>query len=224
MSMPGEEPLLAVSERVRLRWLYEQTAAGMREGLLSNFWLGDYARYFTPTSFFTIAEIDEAARWLTERSYLAGVADRPVITEEGEKLVENGRSASADPRAVGSTHITVTGSSGVNIASHSPGATQAAVVTMTSEARRHLLNVADYLDQTGPQLGIADEQAAQVPELINELRSVADSPEADRAKLADLLDTVRLLAVGVASVPLGAGLEALVLQAIHALGYERVGR
>ena len=201
-----------------LRWLYEQSATGMHNVMLSGFWLGSYARFLSSATLFTPAEVNDAARWLHQHGYITGPIDKPQITPEGERMVENGRSASEDTAAPGSTNIAVTGSSGVTIASHSPGAAQAAVVTVTGEASQHLLSLADYLNQTAAQLGLATEGAAAVPELVSELRAAASEPTGDRTKLARLLDTVRQLAIGAASVPLGAGLQALIHQAVHALG------
>jgi hypothetical protein len=121
-------------------------------------------------------------------------------------------------RYVGGTSINVTNSSGITIASNSPGSSQSAVAMLTDAVQQHLLNLANYLEQTAEQLGLTAERAVLVPDLINELRAVANEPAADRSKLARLLETMRLLAVGAASVPLGAGLEALISQAAHALG------
>ena len=123
-----------------------------------------------------------------------------------------------DVGAPGSTNITVISSSGVSIVSHSSGVAPAAVVTVTGDARQHLLNLADYLDQAGTQLGVAADGAVAVPGLVSELRAAASEPVGDRRKLARLLDTARHLAVGAASLPLGAGLQALIHQAAHALG------
>ena len=201
-----------------LRWLYEQSATGMHNVMLPGFWGSSYVRFLSPMRLFTPAEIDAAARWLHQYGYITGPIDRPEITPEGERMVENGRPVSEDAAAPGSTNITVTSSSGVNIASHSPGAAQAAVVTVTGEARQHLLSLAGYLDQTAGQLGLAADGAAAVPGLVSELRAAASEPAGDRTKLARLLDTVRQIAVGAASVPLGAGLQALIHQAVHALG------
>lgn len=201
-----------------LRWLYEQSATGMHNVMLWGFWVGGYVRFLSPIRLFTLAEIDDAARWLHQHGYITGPIDQPEITPEGERMVENDRPVSKDAAAPGGTNITVTSSSGVNIASHSPGATQATVVTVTGEARQHLLSLADYLDQTAGQLGLAADRAVAVPGLVSELKAAASEPAGDRTKLARLLDTMRQLAVGAASVPLGAGLQALINQAVHALG------
>jgi len=115
-------------------------------------------------------------------------------------------------------NITVTGSTGINDASNSPGATQTVTVTLTGEMRRQILTVADYLDQTAAQLGAPAEELARVPQLVAELRIAAGGPAADRGKLRQLLNTARQLAIGAAGAPLGAGLEALIHQAARALG------
>lgn len=133
------------------------------------------------------------------------------------KPIEKARSvASYSP--VDSMSITITNSSGFTIASNSPGTSHIAVAIVTDGVQRHLLNLANYLEETAEQLGLTAERAAIVPGLINELRAVANEPAADRSKLARLLETLRPLALGAASVPLGAGLEALISQAAHALG------
>jgi hypothetical protein len=208
-----------------LRWLYERAAAGEHVPYLHNFWESGYARFLsTRGDFFAIAEIDDASRWLRDEGYISGPEAagggivRPRIEAKGERLVENDRSASEDRTAAGGTNITVTGSTGVSVATNSPGATQTVTVALTGEMRRQILTVADYLDQTAAQLGAPAEELARVPELIAELRIVAGGPAADRGKLRQLLDTARQLAIGAAGAPLGAGLEALVHQAARALG------
>lgn len=207
-----------VTRDALLRWLYEQSAAGMQNVVLSGFWLGSYARFLSPTRLFAPAEVNDAARWLHQHGYITGPIGQPEITPEGERMVENGRSASEDTGAPGSTNITVISSSGVNIASHSSGVAQAAVVIVTGDARQQLLNLADYLAQAGTQLGVAADDTVAVPRLVSELRAAASEPVGDRTKLARLLDTVRQLAIGAVSLPLGAGLQALIHQALHALG------
>lgn len=201
-----------------LRWLYEQTAAGTPSPALWNFSEGRYARYLSATGFFTIAEVKDAAEWLYQHGYISGTTESPRITADGERAVEEGWQAVREVAARAGMTINVTGSSGVNIANLSPGAAQAAVGAVSSEARQLLRNLADYLDQTAPQLGLTPEKASSVPDLVDNLREAADGPGADRKRLARVLEAVQLLAVGAASVPLGAGLQALAVQIAHALG------
>lgn len=105
---------------------------------------------------------DQRRRPLAAPAWVRHRAEKPVIIPEGEKLVENDRSVSADLRLSTGTSITVTGSSGVNIAAHSPRTSQTAVVTLTGDARQHLLNLADYLDQA--LTGAGGETVAETPQ------------------------------------------------------------
>jgi len=208
-----------------LRWLYDRAVAGERSPQLEDFWQSGYSRFLsTRGGFFTTVEINDASRWLNDEGYLTGAGTsagamlHPVITPKGERLVENGRSTSEDREVAGDTTITITNSTGVNVANRSAGVTQAVAVTITEERQRQIRNVADYLEQTAAQLGASTEDVVDVPRLVAELRAMALEPAADRGRLQRLLDTVRQLAIGAASGPLGAGLEALVHQAAHALG------
>ena len=156
--------------------------------------------------------LDEVKQFANSPKRVAGKKRAKLL-----KAMEKDRPATSY-RPVGSASIIVTNSSGVTIASNSPGTSQIVVAMVTDDVQQHLLNLANYLEQTAEQLGLTAERAVLVPGLISELRAVANEPTADRSKLARLLETMRLLAVGAASVPLGAGLEALISQAAHALG------
>jgi hypothetical protein len=66
----------------------------------------------------------------------------------------------------------------------------------------------------------SDGEQQSVPALVAELRTGANDATADPSKLRTLLGVVPQLAIGAATAPLGQGLEALVHQALHALGWQ----
>jgi hypothetical protein len=78
-------------------------------------------------------------------------------------------SPSEDTRPAGGPHISVTDSPGANIAYYSPGATQATLISITDEARKHLLTLADHLERNAQQLGATSDDVTPVPGLIDEL-------------------------------------------------------
>jgi hypothetical protein len=60
--------------------------------------------------------------------------------------------------------------------------------------------------------------AQRIPSLVTDLRAIAQQPAVEKGRLQRLLGSARELAVATAAVPLGAGLLALIEQAMHALG------
>jgi len=205
-----------------LRWLYESASIG-HTSEVKDFWDSTYTCFLSGREFFTAAEVDDASRWLRDHGYVTGEVSsdgsiaRLTITLKGEGLVETDRSTSDDREPAGDTTITITNSPGTNVADRSPGARQVSFV-MTEEGRRQIRVVADYLEQVAEQLALPEQEAERLPELVASLRAIAEEPAPDRGKLMRLLDSARELAIGAASVPLGAGLQAIIHQAAHALG------
>ncbi|MGH3321847.1 MAG: hypothetical protein ACRDN9_17070 [Streptosporangiaceae bacterium] len=211
-----------------LRWLYERTVAGEPTPALSSFHLWGHAAFLGDR--FTKPEIDEASRWLKERGYLRGPGSwgggvlRPTITAAGERLVEQHGSVNEPdtPGSIQNVTYNVTDSHGVNVAHASPGAQQTATVTITSDQRRRVTDVADYLDYLrhapADLPGELVDRDADLADLAVRLRTEARKAVAHRGTLGRLLDSARELALLAASVPFGAGLLALVDQARKAIG------
>lgn len=207
-----------------LRWLYESASID-DSSVIRDFWQSAYVRFWGVCEIFTAAEVNDASRWLLDHGYatsevgLDGSIAWLTITPKGEELVEGDRSTRDDDRkSAGDTTITVTNSPGTNIANRSPGARQLNVAAMTEEGQRRIYVAADYLEQFAEQLALPERDAKRLPELVASLRAIAQEPAPDRGKLKRLLESARELAIAAGSIPLGAGLQALIHQAAHALG------
>lgn len=206
-----------------LGWAYERAAAG-EQPAASCFVLSRYARFLsTRSDLFSHAEITSAVDWLARNGYLhAATADGDTIvaiSDKGEHTVENNRSTRDDPPAQpASTSITITGSRNVNVAAGSPGASQTITGTVTAETRQLLTDLADYLQQHAAQLAVPADGPRRTAQIVVDLRSAVAEPAPDPGRIRKVLDTVRQIGIGAASVPAGAGLLDLVEKAAHALG------
>ena len=207
-----------------LRWAYERAADGEQTVAASGFTLSRYARFLsTRGDLFAYTEITNAVDWLARHGYLhaAGTGgDMTVtITDKGEHTIETGRSTRDDsPVGPSATSITITGSRNVNVAAHSPGASQAITGTVNEEAQQLLADLADYLQQHSAQLAAAANVPRRAAQIVIDLRSAAAEPTPDPSGMRKILDTVRQIGIGAASVPAGAGLLDLVERPAHALG------
>lgn len=206
-----------------LRWAYERAAAG-EQPAASCFVLSRYARFLsTCGDMFSYTEITSAVDWLARNGYLhaapAGGDTVVAVTGKGEHTVENNRSTRDEPPAQpAATSITITGSRNVNVAASSPGASQVITDTVTEETRQLLTDLADYLQQHATQLVVPADSPRRTAQIVVDLRSAAAEPVPDRGRIRKVLDTVRQIGIGAASVPAGAGLLDLVEKAAHALG------
>ncbi len=108
----------------------------------------------------------------------------------------------------GGTTITVTGSTGVTVANHSPAAEQ--TVHVTTDAREQVLNLAAALEQMTPALGLADVDLARAAGLVGQLREAAEVVDTDPGRSRRLLDTVKVIATEGAGSAAGTALVALV--------------
>jgi len=207
-----------------LRWAYERAADGEQPVAASGFTLSRYARFLsTRGDLFSYTEITSAVDWLARHGYLhaAGIGGDMIVTimEKGEHAVETGRSTRNDsPVQPAATSITITGSRNVNVAAHSPGASQAITGTVNEEAQQILADLANYLQQYAAQLAVAFDVPRRTAQIVVDLRGAAAEPAPDPGRVRKILDTVRQIGIGAAGVPAGAGLLDLVEKAAHALG------
>lgn len=207
-----------------LRWAYDHAAAGEQPVAASGFALSGYARFLsTRGDLFSYAEITSAVAWLGKRGYLHAASTEAgtilAITEKGEHMVETNRSTRDDPPAEpAATSVTITGSHNVNVAAHSPGASQAITGTVTEETRQRLAELADYLQQHAAQLAVSADGPSRTAEVVVDLRGVAAESAPDPSRVRKILDNARQIGIGAASVPLGTGLLDLVEKTAHALG------
>jgi hypothetical protein len=206
-----------------LRWAYERDADGEQPVTASAFTLSRYARFLsTRGDLFSYTEITSAVDWLARHGYLhaAGIGGDMIVTimEKGEHTVETGRSTRDDsPVQPAATSITITGSRNVNVAAHSPGASQAITGTVNEEAQQLLADLADYLQQYAAQLAGASDVPRRTAQIVVDLRGAAAEPAPDPGRVRRILGTVRQIGIGAAGVPAGAGLLDLVEKAAHAL-------
>ena len=207
-----------------LRWAYERAAAGEQPVAVTGFVLSGHARFLsTRGDLFSHAEITSAVAWLGKRGYLhpasTGADATLAITEKGEHTVEANRSTRDDlPAQPAATSVTITGSRNVNVAAHSPGASQAITDAVTEETRQRLTDLADYLQRHAAQLPVFVDGPRRAAQVVVDLRAVAAEPAPDPSKVWKILDTVRQIGIAAAGVPVGAGLLDLVEKAVHALG------
>lgn len=174
---------------------------------------------------FTDANVGEAVTHLhgiglVEASTIAeGPPVQPFLSEEGKECVERYDSSVAaylDRKRGGGTNISVTGSQGVNVAADSAGAQQS--VTITSNTRQQLVQIADALDATRPVLGLSTEDDERAQAIVLRLRDEAERDEGDPSKMQRLLQDVRTIAVSGSGSAAGMGIIALAQQVAHALG------
>jgi len=207
-----------------LRWAYERTAAGEHRIMASGFFLSDYARFLsTRADLFSYAEIDGAVAWLSKHGYLHVTSTEAgmvvVIAEKGEHAVENNRSTRDDPPVPpAATSITIAGSHHVTVAAHSPSASQTITAAMTEETRHLLTDLADYLHRHAAQLAVSGDDPRRAAQIVVDLRGAAAEPAPDPTRVQKVLDAVRQIGIGAASVPAGTALLDLVEKAAHALG------
>jgi hypothetical protein len=90
--------------------------------------------------------------------------------------------------------------------------------TVTEETRQRLTDLADYLQQHAAQLAVPADSPRRTAQIVIDLRSAAAEPAPDPGRIRKVLDTIRQIGIGAASVPAGAGLLDLVEKAAHALG------
>jgi hypothetical protein len=161
-----------------LRWVYECTADRGTGCWPVNLTLSRYALFYgTP---FSLAEINAATDWLinyrllTTTPHVYGGQSLVTITSEGETVIDNGGSAS-DPPPPARTTITVTGSTGVDIAHDSSQVTQTATVTLEPQVKKTLTDIAALLQQAASAAS-TDPDAPQALTLAATLRGTANEP------------------------------------------------
>lgn len=162
-----------------------------------------------------------AARELKDQGLITGTWGGPVLrpaitnlgkvvlTRHGGDLVEWEASKQA-----GGTNVSVNGSTGINIATNSPGLTQTITVTSTSE---QVLNLAAALEQMLPILQLDEAQYASATDLVAQLRNAVPEAETNPSKLRALLGMVRDIGINAAGGAAGSGLVLLVEQVAHHL-------
>lgn len=224
-----EDPALRMTalRDALLRWAYEAKTRGESEIATMNFGLSDYGRFLNAgVDRFRIHEVEAASSWLERHGFVAlnrGASGKTMtlaLTQLGEQQVESGLSASEKEMTTGNINVThVTNSPGVVISNQSPYASQTVTVTISGEGQQAVRKVAGYLEQAAGLLGVPAKELERIPTLVAELRSAAVEPKAEPHRLRALLDTVRQLALSAAADgPLAHGLDALVQQALRALG------
>lgn len=194
-----------------LDWLYEQPVAPQDA---SGFLNDPQGRYFG--SPFSTDDAEAATSYLiAEELVMAiqpaeGLALRPALTSKGRICVEQYESSTTAMHvaitrapAPSTTTVTISDSTGVNVASHSPGAQQ--TLTLTTDARRQVLRVADAFEQVMPILGLNEVHEEEAHAVIRELRQhgAEDGPGPESGKLRAALHQVRQLAVAGSSIAAG---------------------
>ncbi len=175
---------------------------------------------------FTEDELVDAVEYLRNVGLVTGFDSsapmllRPRVTEDGMSCVERFDSSVAawqdrDRGRVETTSYHFTGNQGLNFAQESPGAQQS--VTISTDARRQVLQVADALEQTLPVLQLAPDDEREAVATVRELRDVVETPE-DVGRAEKALRAAKRLAVSGAAQAAGAGIGVLAEETLRALG------
>lgn len=147
---------------------------------------------------FAPAVIGSAAKRLHDAGLISGtrgmgregfVVVNPVITDRGHVVStrHNGdvRAWEASTANQAGTTINVSGSTGVAVAAHSPGAHQ--VVTVSSEVREQALTLAAALQASVPDLSLSPADAMRAVGLVAQLREAAEDGTTSQGKLRALV-------------------------------------
>ena len=211
-----------------LDWLYEQPVAPPDA---SGFLDDQRGRYFG--SSFSAEDAEGAMSYLIAEELVTAIQTaealvlRPALTSTGGICVEQYESSAASMHSAtargsgaGTTTVTISGSTGVNVASNSPGAHQSLV--LTTDARRQVLRVADAFEQVMPILELGEVQEQEAHAVIAELRrqGAEDGPGPESGRLRGALHQVRQLAVAGLSIAAG---EVIVQAADVALTWAGLG-
>lgn len=209
-----------------LRWLYDQNAHGTEWAYIDQFMQSTYGFYYGEP--FPERDVAQATNWLKENGYLRGQGSswggvaRPGITAKGETVVESGVSvndsaalASVPPPAAMTITNNISGGTN-NIANASPHAQQS--MSITTDARQQMVQVADALDGLLDRLGLDAENFRVAQEASRDLRDESAAPAPDHGRLRALLEKVKEVAVSGTGTALGSAIVALAEQAIAAIG------
>lgn len=167
--------------------------------------------------------IAACARELKELDLIKGVGTwggpvvRPELTPLGRLVVSRygGDVVEWQLANQGGGGISIHNSTGVAVATNSPGASQS--VTVTTNAADQVLNLAAALEAMLPVLGLEPAQEASARGLVVQLQQVAPEVEADPGKVKRLVGAVRDVAVNAAGGAAGTALVALADQVAGSL-------
>lgn len=210
----------AASRDALLDWLYEVED---QPADVSPFLADVRARYFARR--FTEAEVNEALDFLEEHGLAKGISAawggsllRPEITADGKVCVEryDGNVGAWLSRAAPGPTFSISHSQGVNIAADSPGANQ--TITISTDARRLMVQTADALLAMLPVLGLDADDAERARQVAQRLQGEAEQDEDDPSRVRELLKELRTVAVAGSGSAAGVGLVALAQQIAQAVG------
>lgn len=202
-----------------LRWLYDCELRGNPSPRLSVAAMGSFGVYLAES--FSEDEINKASRWLRDKGYLTGKGAlgggvlRPVITTEGQDIVEQNWTVNA-PRGgeapSGGTQYNFNAQVG-NVAANSSNFTQQATVTGTPEQAEVIRGLAELIDLAQSRIAEVDESAGAIAgQVAADLQQAIAEGAPQPARLAGLLDKVTSLsATGAGGLAM---VNALVFQAL----------
>jgi hypothetical protein len=209
-----------------LDWLDEQTE---RVRNVNTFLNDPRAFYFGQP--FTPNEIRRAMSFLHEQGLIRGVTVaegddvlEAEITDDGRVCVEQygGNVGAWMGRGVhrgGDTiTTTITNSPGTQWMSDSPAGRQSATVTITTDARTQLLQIADQILAGMEAIDLPAERKLEATAAARELREAAADPSADKGRIRSALGTISAAALGAMGTEAGRRVLELVEQGIQALG------
>jgi hypothetical protein len=176
---------------------------------LSDF-LGDPRGSFFGVSY-TQNEMDAAEEYLLDKDIITGIKTsgglvRPKLTSYGLDCADG---HSSDVQAylnrsqalTGSTHVTVMGSTGVNVAANSTNVTQSMAVAQ--ETINEIQKIVESFQQSRNLLGLDGENDSRLTVLSGEILEEIARPSPDKNKLKGFLESLHSIGVSGAGSALG---------------------
>jgi len=185
-----------------LHWLYDRHLVGDDSGVFADFLDSPNAHFLGEP--YTREEVDRAMMRLYDGGFIKGIRvygtdlARPMITSEGQSVVESGQSVNGDRGSVGVTNnVNISGSQGVNFAWNSSNVTQTNTMTQqqVDTMERVLGSVRAMLNPM--VLGVSEETTTEAQVIANQVDEEisTQAPDGGRVK-ALVMNLIELAATG----------------------------
>jgi hypothetical protein len=155
-------------------------------------------------------EVEAAEDYLLDKKLItgfntAGGLIRPKLTSDGFDCAD-GHSSDVQAyvnrsQGLSSTHVTVTGSTGVNVAAHSSNVTQS--IAVTQETINEIQKMVESFQQSRSLLGLDAENDSKLTVLSGEILDEIALPAPDKNKLKGFLESLHSIGVSGAGSALG---------------------
>jgi hypothetical protein len=207
-----------------LDWLDEQTESiPEASAFLTDARAYYYGQLFTPD------DVQQSMSFLYGQGLITGVTVEESdnvyhaqITDDGRACIEQYGSV-ADWMNRGTLSggdtitTTITNSPGAQWMNESPAAQQAAVTTLTTDARTQVLKIADQILASLEAVDLPTEQRQEAKAAAAELRELAADPAADKGRVRSALGVIATSTLGAIGTEAGRRVLALVQQAVEVI-------